>query len=184
MSKRHIIYEINTDNDKFEGYFPLKTREKKENITKKVDKKYVTPKDDVIDVVLDRDVLVQLGYSLIKINSTIVKITKNGAIINSLSIPSTYNYDNSQYKITKIDDEIFENCDVLEEITIPDSVNKIGRRAFFGCQNLHNVNIPNSLTEIEDQAFLGCENLSEFRLNENVKLGKDVFDKHCKIILP
>ena len=140
--------------------------------------------NEEIDVVLDREVLGQLGYYLYvrKIDFTIIKITKNGEIINSLSIPSTYYYKGVKYKITKIDNELFKNCEAIEEIRIPKSVTKIGSRAFEFCKNLHKVIIPKSVIEIEDYAFLGCESLSEVQLKENVKLGKDVFEERCKII--
>ena len=127
--------------------------------------------NEEIDVVLDREVLGQLGYYLYvrKIDFTIIKITKNDEIINSLSIPSTYYYKGVKYKITKIDNELFKNCEAIEEIRIPKSVTKIGSRAFEFCKNLHKVIIPKSVIEIEDYAFLGCESLSEVQLKENVK---------------
>ena len=142
--------------------------------------------NEEIDVVLDREVLGQLGYYLYvrKIDFTIIKITKNGEIINSLSIPSTYYYKGVKYKITKIDNELFKNCEAIEEIRIPKSVTKIGSRAFAFCKNLHKVIIPKSVIEIEDYAFLGCENLNEIELNKNVKLGENVFEERCKIINP
>lgn len=53
----------------------------------------------------------------------------------------------------------FEDCTVLETITIPDSVNEIGTAAFKNCSNLETAVISDSVTEIADDAFEGCDNL-------------------------
>ncbi len=53
----------------------------------------------------------------------------------------------------------FENCETLETVTIPDSVEEIGTAAFKNCTNLETAVIPESVTEIADDAFEGCDNL-------------------------
>lgn len=56
--------------------------------------------------------------------------------------------------------ERFIGCQSLTSVSIPDSVNKIGRCAFDGCCNLRSINIPNSVKRIEKDAFSGCKKLS------------------------
>ncbi|MBQ2847493.1 MAG: leucine-rich repeat domain-containing protein [Clostridia bacterium] len=53
----------------------------------------------------------------------------------------------------------FENCTILESVTIPDSVSVIGTAAFKNCTALETAVIPDSVTEIADDAFEGCANL-------------------------
>jgi len=53
----------------------------------------------------------------------------------------------------------FENCETLESVTIPASVEEIGTAAFKNCTNLETAIIPDSVTEIADDAFDGCDNL-------------------------
>lgn len=63
--------------------------------------------------------------------------------------PASYAVPNG---VTLIADNAFEDC-WLENITLPDSVTRIGLAAFFGCYYLNNLTIPNSVTSIGDQAF-------------------------------
>jgi hypothetical protein len=49
--------------------------------------------------------------------------------------------------------------DCVTEITLPDSLTKIGRHAFAGCHNLTHVKLPKNLTSIGYRAFRQCENL-------------------------
>jgi hypothetical protein len=54
--------------------------------------------------------------------------------------------------LTIIPEEVFEGCETLAGITIPDSVTSIGYDAFAGT-SLTSVTIPNSVTSIEEDAF-------------------------------
>lgn len=54
----------------------------------------------------------------------------------------------------------FENCETLEAVTIPDSVEVIGTAAFKNCSNLETAIIPDSVEKIADDAFVGCSSLT------------------------
>lgn len=56
------------------------------------------------------------------------------------------------YGVIKIGDSVFEGCDSLNEINIPDSVRIIGKEAFLDC-GLNSVVIPESVEEIGERAF-------------------------------
>ena len=60
-------------------------------------------------------------------------------------------------------DSAFENCDNLQQITIPNSVTHIGDCAFKHC-NLRQITIPNSVTNIGDGAFRSCYNLQQITI--------------------
>lgn len=63
----------------------------------------------------------------------------------------------------------------LSYLTIPNSVNAIGKSAFFNCRLLESIIIPNSVKSIGDTAFFGCD-LSSIIIPPNVcKIGVCAF---------
>ena len=53
---------------------------------------------------------------------------------------------------------LLKDVKLLTNITIPNSVTKIGKHAFWLCSSLTNITIPNSVTEIGIHVFpLGCK---------------------------
>ena len=61
--------------------------------------------------------------------------------------------------ITRIEDNAFDRCYILTNISIPDSVTNIGEGAFRYCESLTNITIPKGITYIGKEAFYGCWNL-------------------------
>ncbi len=55
------------------------------------------------------------------------------------------------------------------EITIPDSVTRIGEHAFEGCSSLVSVSVPDSVTSIGALAFANCKELSCITLPNNLQ---------------
>lgn len=64
--------------------------------------------------------------------------------LKKVVIPSKYD----GKPVTRIGKGAFEDCDLLVEITIPDSVTNIGAGAFSGCLDLAKIKLPDSLTHI------------------------------------
>ena len=75
--------------------------------------------------------------------------------------------------VTEIGERAFNWCDYeVEEVIIPDSVEKIGGDAFRACANLTKVVIPDSVIEIGSGAFDECDSLIEIHLPASLrKLG-------------
>ena len=55
--------------------------------------------------------------------------------------------------------KLYLNGSLVTDLTIPDSVTRIGSRAFFCCTGLTSVTIPNSVTNIGEDAFYFCDNV-------------------------
>ena len=65
-------------------------------------------------------------------------------------------------------DKAFEWCQLLQIVTIPDSVTSIGNYAFSKCMSLQCVNILDSVTYIGNNAFSNCESLECVNIPDSV----------------
>ena len=61
--------------------------------------------------------------------------------------------------IEYIPDSAFEGCELIEEISLPKSVNCIGEKAFVGCEKLKKINLSETWTSIGECAFAWCGQL-------------------------
>ena len=92
-------------------------------------------------------------------------------------IPTTYKYRGKNYKVVGIDDGAFENCKLLIDINIPDTVTTIGNNAFKNCSSLKSIEIPNSVTEIGKCVFKDCSILKDVTIPDTVtKIGTSTFE--------
>ncbi len=66
--------------------------------------------------------------------------------------------------VTDIGTSAFYGAVYLEELTIPDSIDRIGNGAFMFCESLKNVVLSKSLTNISKSLFYGCENLTDIEI--------------------
>lgn len=58
--------------------------------------------------------------------------------------------------IEKIQDNLFVGCESLVNVIIPEGVTSIGEDVFRDCENLENISIPKSIISIGEYAFRGC----------------------------
>ena len=91
-------------------------------------------------------------------------------------------------QITIIGNDSFRNCSSITDFELPLTVASIGSGAFKGCTNLEKVNIPEGITEIKYEVFSGCKNLKEVHLPDKItSIGQYAFyncKKLCKINFP
>jgi hypothetical protein len=94
-------------------------------------------------------------------NPYTVCVSKTTEHLTHVEIPESIIFDGYAYDVTSIGESAFEeraiygNTDenILESITIPNSVTRIGKKAFYGCGKLVAIDIPNSVTTVEPEAF-------------------------------
>lgn len=76
----------------------------------------------------------------------------------------------------------FANCEILETIDIPDSVEKIGGYAFYYCFNLKDVSFPLSLKTIGMYAFNYCSSLETVVFPDGLTTIGDLAFYNCSSI--
>lgn len=90
--------------------------------------------------------------------------------------------------ITAIGDRVFQDGNLLTEVSFPSTVTAIGNGSFAGCKWLKRVRQAFQVTSIGDRAFSGCGTLEEIQLSENLShIGARAFE-NCtslkEILLP
>ncbi|MFI3255557.1 MAG: leucine-rich repeat domain-containing protein, partial [Eubacteriales bacterium] len=105
---------------------------------------------------------VEGGYSLIKYNIT----EKNE---EDVLIPETFQGEPVVEIGERAFDADFMNPTLMKNLTIPNSVTKIGEHAFEDCKKLETVVLPTGLTRIEACTFSQCHSLKECILPEKVE---------------
>lgn len=112
-------------------------------------------------------------YNITSSEDLTVEVTKGGnvnsaAYSGNITIPSSIEYNEVNYAVTKIGNNAFSNCTGLTSVTIPKSVTSIGNNAFPVCTGLTSITIPNSVINIGNRAFSGCTGLTGITIPNSV----------------
>lgn len=68
--------------------------------------------------------------------------------------------------VNKINDGTFSNCKSISSVIIGNNVTEIGSRAFSFCSNLKEVSFGNSVSNIRKEAFFGCSSLIKVNISD------------------
>ncbi len=122
-----------------------------------------------LSIVTAQDFIVDnIGYNIIS-GTTNVEVTKKTECYSgSVIIPSTVNYNSTDYAVTTIGEAAFNMCTDLTGVNIPNSVTSINKIAFAGCNGLTAVDLPDSLITIGIGAFSRCQNLNSISIPDSV----------------
>lgn len=63
--------------------------------------------------------------------------------------------------VTSLSDYAFFGCENAESITLPTSLERIGKLSLYGCKSLSNLTIPSAVAEIGDYAFARASGLKQ-----------------------
>ena len=159
--------------------------------------KIMTSKCKIIKYKLNANIFFQIYFcSTFSVRIQKVKINWKGRRLferrhskNTIWCESTvFSYCKSLTNITipntvkKIGQCAFEGCSSLTNITIPNSVIEIEKCAFSRCSSLTNITIPNSVIKIDDGAFQGCPLPTNISIPKSViKIGKGAFSRRLVI---
>jgi hypothetical protein len=84
--------------------------------------------------------------------------------------------------IDEIDNDAFRRCHSLRYVSLPVSVKKIGSKAFEECTALSRIELPVTLQEIGNDAFAKCVTLQSIIIPPAVKeIGSDAFSE-CSLL--
>ncbi|MCD7722105.1 MAG: leucine-rich repeat domain-containing protein [Prevotellaceae bacterium] len=103
-----------------------------------------------------------------------------GDYTGSVNIPSTVEYGNTTYVVSRIGGGAFEGCKKLVSVNIPASVTSIGDYAFSGCGKLVDVIIPDAISSIGNHAFYGCTKLNAVIIPSSVTSIGDYAFSDCE----
>lgn len=110
------------------------------------------------------DNLINTYYSAFTYNTTVKKISISEGIEIISELGAIENLENISLpdSITRIGNYAFAGCANLKTIELKSNLTYIGRSAFYKCTNLDNITIPKSVTDIGEYAF-------SYTSSENVK---------------
>ena len=73
----------------------------------------------------------------------------------------------------------FNNCRLIEKITLPESIVTISNQAFMYCESLQSISIPDGVTEIQTYAFSRCTGLKELHVPSLAVVQENAF-QYCQ----
>ena len=84
--------------------------------------------------------------------------------------------------VKKIGVRAFQYCGSLKKISLPDSIEEIGKHSFFYCSSLEEINLPVNLVHIGERAFKGCHYLESINFSraQNLKQIDDEAFSSCQ----
>ena len=116
---------------------------------------------------------------VIEIGSKVIKDCDN---IESLVIPDSVKkihseaFSGSKIKmikigkgLTELPDFCFSDCELLEEVDIPDSVSSIGKFCFKNCISIKSIHISDNVTFLGAFSFINCKNLQSIKLGNSIE---------------
>lgn len=95
--------------------------------------------------------------------------------ITNVVIPETIMSEGLTFKVTQVNDEVFNGCETLKSIRSEgDNLKRIGSKAFYACPSLVSVSFP-SITTINPWTFYGCKSLTSISFPRATTIGNNAF---------
>lgn len=118
-----------------------------------------------------------MTYKIEKFNDTeCIVITKYECPTKEVTIPNEID----GLPVVSIVKGVFRDCEILEKINLPQSLEFIGKLAFDNCVNLKEIVLPPKVKVIESKCFQDCKALSKITLSENLEMIKEKAFSECE----
>ena len=120
--------------------------------------------------------LSDFSYNVLSIDELTVEVVASNSTNKELAIPTTINYNGRIFTVKKIADELFYNNSSIECVSIPNSIDIIGKNAFYSCVNLKKLVIEDGESQLHIDyvpyslmpAFGHCDNLTTLYVGRNI----------------
>lgn len=94
--------------------------------------------------------------------------------LNYIELPNTMTIIGKEINNTNY--HPFMNCELLEEVILPENLKILPAYSFYRCISLKKIRLPKTLTSICDRSFSECESLSEIEIPNSVtSIGEGAF---------
>lgn len=95
-------------------------------------------------------------------------VTEHKGLVSHIYIPSYVKYDNKEYPVKAIGDDVFSWDSNVYKIYVPDTVTTIGDRSIQGCKFLNTLHLSNNLTYIGEASIMSNDDMRELYVPSTV----------------
>lgn len=110
--------------------------------------------------IADTVIINAINYQLDEANLEAMIVQSDSFADKELVIPSVISVDDVVYDVTSVGLRAFENCSLLESVTISEGVRSLGNYSF-RCENLRAIYLPASIVYIHENAFINCSKVED-----------------------
>lgn len=109
--------------------------------------------------------------------ATVVESWNPTFLEGDIVVPSKITYQDEEFVVTEFDNRAFFGCNEMVNISIPNTVTKLGKMCFRGCSKLTSISLPNSIVEVGEECFRNCTQLGNAILPDNLtEIGQYMFN--------
>lgn len=98
-----------------------------------------------------------------------------GVYTGNVVIPSSVTFSGKDYKVSGISAYAFAGSSDLTSVSIPASIETIGRNAFQSCRSLSSLSLPSAVWELKEETFYECVNLVSLSAPNVERIGEYAF---------
>ena len=129
-----------------------------------------------------------LKYAYLQSSKTATVVSGEYREYTAITIPSTVTIDETVYQVKEIGANAFRDCYNLNNVTISEGIETIGKEAFQWCSNAVFGTLPSSIRVISGNAFWDCDRIEKLVIPEGVQTLGDAAFGACsglqKVTLP